>query len=441
MAIAGCALLAAAALLIGCGTGSGPATEPAAAMRVPPLKARVVSVEHLRRAVLQGIGRDYLGGTQVGPPSFGLCLQRGMRGLLDEGTLRTLALVYRRPAGQQYTAQALADLAVPIGERCGGRRFVPMPIEASIAFRAGHLPPAGIGARLAHGPYLGVACLRASSIRCDRVGIDLVLRRDATAVTARVGGRRLELHTPGRDNGVAGREWVGYIDRAGLRRPGGPLHVDATGDRREIWGGFPPVYAPVRLEISYPRGRRVEGTLPRVSLSPDWGSSPGAFASERFAFEGSLPPGWRRSGARLVPLLLPREVLSVGTFPMPPGGGGNCGREPVVAIRRMRPGDALISIQEYGVTPRMRGHLTRSFPPKGRQLGLDGLRFGRIAAVADHPDDAGVPVTWGTVPFSESGRAFDALVYFRGRPGEGLRRLATRVLADLRFGPRTGRTA
>jgi hypothetical protein len=301
--------LAAAVLLGGCARGSGSfldpepeqrrSREPApAAIRVPPLRDRVIGVEHLRRAVLRGIGRDYLGGTQVGPPSFGLCLQRGMRTLLDERRLRSLAATYRRHSGQQLTAQALSEMAVPIGSRCGGRRFVPMLIEASMAFRAGRLP-----------------------------------RRSA-----------------------------------------------------------------------------------------------------------SLPPDWRRSEARLVPLLSPREVLSVGTFPMPPGGGGNCGREPVAAIRRMRPGDALITVQEYEVTPRMRRrpHFSDAFPPRASQLDLEGLRFGRVARVGKDPGDRGVAATWGTIPFGESGRAFDALVYFRGRPGPELRRQVSRVLGGLDLGSRRG---
>jgi hypothetical protein len=150
-ASAGLCLIAVTALLHGCGEGAGStaggeagARAPAPdTIRVPPLRDRVISVEHLRRAVLRGVGRDYLGGTQVGPPSFGLCLQHGMRSLLHERNLRALALVYRRPGGQQLTAQALTDLAAPVGARCGGRRFLPMLIEASMAFRTGRLRPAG----------------------------------------------------------------------------------------------------------------------------------------------------------------------------------------------------------------------------------------------------------------------------------------------------------
>jgi hypothetical protein len=276
------ALTALVALLLGCGGGSESTTgsearghqnrNPSpAAIRVPPLKARVIGAEHLRRAVLQGVGRDYLSGTQVGPPSFGLCLQRGLRRGLDERTLRSLALVYRRPGGQAFTAQALADLAVPIGDRCGGRRFVPEMIAASIAFRAGHLPAAGVGARLSYGPYIGVTCRRPNRTRCDGVGVDLVLRREAVAVSATVGGRRLRLRTPGLHTGVAGRDWVGYLDRVGLGRRQSPFHVGSYGGSRGIWAGYPPVYVPVDLEIAYPGGRHVTGTLPRVSLSPGWG--------------------------------------------------------------------------------------------------------------------------------------------------------------------------
>ena len=125
---------------------------------------------------------------------------------------------------------------------------------------------------------------------------------------------------------------------------------------------------------------------------------------------------------------------------MPVGGGGNCGREPVAAIRRMRPGDALISIQEYVVTAALRRHLTRNFPPKAStrrrraRFGREGLRFGRVGTLG--AGDQGVPVTYGTIPFSEAGRAFDALVYFRGRPGAALRDAASRVLAELTFARR-----
>jgi hypothetical protein len=140
----------------------------------------------------------------------------------------------------------------------------------------------------------------------------------------------------------------------------------------------------------------------------------GTVLSDRYDLSLSLPPGWHASRARLVTkLLMPREVVSVGTFGMAPGGGGNCGREPVRAIGRMRPGDALVSVQEYVVTKRMRPHLPRSFPPLA-----DGIAVG--------PQEA------ATIPFSTRGRAFDALVYFGGRPSAAERAEVAEVLGSFR---------
>jgi hypothetical protein len=159
-------------------------------------------------------------------------------------------------------------------------------------------------------------------------------------------------------------------------------------------------------------------------------------SSGRHAFELPLPAGWRLSPRRLVDtLLMPREVLSAGTFPMPVGGGGNCDREPIAALRAMAPGDALITVQEYNVTERLRRHLTTNFPPKGERAGLSDLRFGRVAEAGP---GQGVAATRATISFSEAGRAFDALVYFRGRPATELRQQVAQILAGLRFQPLSG---
>ncbi len=157
------------------------------------------------------------------------------------------------------------------------------------------------------------------------------------------------------------------------------------------------------------------------------------YQDSRHGLEAPLPEGWHASPRRLVDtLLMPSEVFSAGTFPMPVGGGGDCDREPVAALRAMAPGDAMLTVQEYAVTARMRAHLSRNFPAKAERSGLAGLRFGRVAEAGPGP---GVAATHATISFSEAGRAFDALVYFRGRPTPELRRQAALVLAGLRFEP------
>lgn len=166
------------------------------------------------------------------------------------------------------------------------------------------------------------------------------------------------------------------------------------------------------------------------------------FVSDRFGFAGSLPDGWARSAERLVPLLLPKEILSVGTGPMPTGGGGNCSREPVAAIARMRPGDILVSIQEYAVTRRMRARMAETYPPLSAyshagRLGLRryaSVRLNRAPAIPRARPPAGR--YWSaTLPFRDSGRVFDALVYLRGRRSADRLAQIVSMLSGLEFRP------
>jgi hypothetical protein len=160
------------------------------------------------------------------------------------------------------------------------------------------------------------------------------------------------------------------------------------------------------------------------------GEPPGAVISDRYDLSLVLPSGWHASRARLVTkLLVPREVVSVGTFGMAPGSGGNCGPEPARAIGRMRPGDALVSVQEYAIGPRQRGRLGSNFardPHLGRLSRAEGAYPGRLGSA---------PVYTATIPFRGAGRAFDALVYFRGRPTRAGRAEVAAILDGLDFGP------
>jgi hypothetical protein len=255
-----------------CGSSETATTtaRPAAAKSPEP-----VDVGRMRDAVVRGVAADFRAGTGAGPAGFGLCLRLGMRRRLDAAELNRLVSVYRRPDGQPLAAQALNALAAPIGKGCGGARFVPELIAASRAlggrYPLGRLEATARRLGISYGPYIGVSCARPGPVHCDRVGFDVVLRRDAVAVTARVGGRRLRLRTPGMHSGVAGKDWIGFLDRVGLNRPDSPFHIPSNGHRPIHWAGSPPVYLPVSIVATYPGDGRVTARLPGVLLSPGFG--------------------------------------------------------------------------------------------------------------------------------------------------------------------------
>jgi hypothetical protein len=183
-----------------------------------------------------------------------------------------LLAVARGPYGRQFAAQALNRIAGPIGDRCGGRRFVPELIAASEALAGARLVESRaerLG--LDYGPFVGVACAGAASVRCDRIGVELVLARPARAVVATVAGRRLRLITPGpvpHARGAAGRDWGGFVERAGLRRAGSPFYVRAYGRGSGHWAGSPPLYVPVRVAVVRRDGGRAVLDFPRVFVLP-----------------------------------------------------------------------------------------------------------------------------------------------------------------------------
>jgi hypothetical protein len=166
-------------------------------------------------------------------------------------------------------------------------------------------------------------------------------------------------------------------------------------------------------------------------------------SSERYGFSLELPSGWHLSPKRLVPkLLMPREILSAGTFPMLVGGGGNCGREPIAAIERMRSGDALVSVQEYAVTKAMRARIgTAAAPPSLAKLGEEMRKRPEQIGLREelHPPSERIPpgrALWSaTLPFTDRGRWFDALLYVRGHPTPARLTQLRAILTNLHFNP------
>jgi hypothetical protein len=263
--------LLAAALLSAC--GSGGSTEASTGQGGRSTQGE--DLGRLRDAVVRGVAENFRGGTDAGPRRFGLCLRLGVRRALTVGELNRLVSIHRRPDGQAFAAQALNELAAPIGGVCGGAKFVPELVAAAGAlggrYPLGRLDRQARRIGIVYGPHLGVTCRDASTTRCDDVGIDLVLGSDATAVTATVGGRRLELRTPGLHNGVARRDWVGYLHGVGLERPRSPFFTGRKGRVPRHWAGNPAVYLPVRLAVKYPDAGHGSASLRRVLLSPGWG--------------------------------------------------------------------------------------------------------------------------------------------------------------------------
>ncbi len=215
------------------------------------------SEEVLRSKVVTGVGEDFRGGTHAGPKGYGICIRAAIGRALDRATLRRLLDVSRRPHGAALAAQALNAITVPIGDACGGRRFVPELVHAAAALRGARLvdsPAHRIG--LEYGPYLGISCPRPGRRACDRIGIDLVLRRQARSVTAIVAGRRVQLVTPGpvpHDAGAVGRDWGGFLANAGVRRGGSPTRLS------------------IRIAVVYPGGRREALRMPPARVRPGFG--------------------------------------------------------------------------------------------------------------------------------------------------------------------------
>ena len=70
------------------------------------------------------------------------------------------------------------------------------------------------------------------------------------------------------DGGIS-VEQRGALLLIGLDRPESPFHLPTK--HTASWAGSPPVYLPVRLEITRPDDSTRIATLTRVFLSPGWG--------------------------------------------------------------------------------------------------------------------------------------------------------------------------
>lgn len=114
--------------------------------------------------------------------------------------------------------------------------------------------------------YLGVDCLQANSVSCDRVGVAVELREPASRMSVIIAGRRVPLHPGGCLQADGGRNFCGSLDPAGLGGDG-TLAVASEGGR---WLGSPAVRVPVRISVQPSVGQAYEVTR-TVRLSPGFG--------------------------------------------------------------------------------------------------------------------------------------------------------------------------
>jgi hypothetical protein len=157
---------------------------------------------------------------------------------------------------------------------------------------------------------------------------------------------------------------------------------------------------------------------------PGWTS----YHDARHRLTVRFPSAWRRARSSLTPALVaPREILSLGTFPLRPEPATRCAQLPEPALRAAEAGDVFLTIQE-------RGGERRPFPARPRPFVLSGGQGSTAAACA------GGTVPWRAywVPFSDAGRSFYALAVIGERASARRRRELQRVLDGLRFDPAPG---
>jgi hypothetical protein len=140
-----------------------------------------------------------------------------------------------------------------------------------------------------------------------------------------------------------------------------------------------------------------------------------------------LPAGWHHASASLTPALGdPREVLSVGTFPLR-YRELVCANLPGSALEDLGPGDAFVTLQERGLEP---GSTWSDFPPRPAHFGasLGGPSEVSACVPAAHFSDH-----W--FGFSDAGRHFHVLVAFGPEVSATTRTQAWEILDGLRVDP------
>jgi hypothetical protein len=140
-----------------------------------------------------------------------------------------------------------------------------------------------------------------------------------------------------------------------------------------------------------------------------------------------LPPDWDRAHEALTPQLEdPREVLSLGTFPLRYRATG-CAHMPSSALEDIGPGDAFVTLQERGTE---RGGKWLDFPPRPAQFGPE---LGGTSEAPGCVPEARFTNHW--FGFTDAGRHFHVLVAFGPDATAAVKRETWAVLDSLEVDP------
>jgi hypothetical protein len=143
-----------------------------------------------------------------------------------------------------------------------GRDFAAVPELTGAARGLAGTHATGASVRklgVTYGPYLGLRCRPpVAKADCERIGIDIVLRRPARSVVAVAGDQKIHLRTPGRHDGVRAHDWVGTFTHAGI----------APGSYKP---GTNVTWVELELRVRFADGTRRHAAFPHVLLSPGWG--------------------------------------------------------------------------------------------------------------------------------------------------------------------------
>lgn len=141
-----------------------------------------------------------------------------------------------------------------------------------------------------------------------------------------------------------------------------------------------------------------------------------------------LPQDWQRATVSLTPHLTdPREVLSVGTFPLR-YRETRCAQVPGSALEDLGPTDAFITLEERGLDP---GSDWPDFPPRPAHFGPQGTDTNADA----QPCSPGARFTNYWFGFTDAGRHFHVLVAFGPNVTDARRGEAWRLLDSLKIDP------